>query len=310
MSACDKRRPRVVLGLTGSVASVKWPALVRELAVFADVCVVATERGVFFARLARGYDAEAWDALAASDAAATTPLLTDEAEWASYAVVGRDSVPHIELRKWADVLVVAPLSAHSLSLLATGAAPSLLSCVARAWDIRGAPLVIAPAMNSLMWSHPATAAALAALEGWGARVVSPATRRLACGDVGTGAMASIADVVAAVRAACAELALSGSGQGEIGGAARLPEAALDEQASLAAAMRAGGRLLPPAPPRPPLCPACIASDARERGSAFVRGFALGVGVSVGALLVLAALAAVCSAVRATTPSAVKGRALR
>ena len=97
-----------------------------------------------------------------------------------------------QLRKWADVLVVAPLSANT-------------TCIARAWDFRGGkPVVVAPAMNTAMWEHPLTAAHLRVLtDVLGVAVVPPATRALACGDVGAGAMAAVGDVVGAVRAAAA-----------------------------------------------------------------------------------------------------------
>ena len=110
-----------------------------------------------------------------------------------------------QLRKWADVLVVAPLSANTLAKLAAGLSDNLLTCIARAWDFRGGkPVVVAPAMNTAMWEHPLTAAHLRVLtDVLGVAVVPPATRALACGDVGAGAMAAVGDVVGAVRAAAA-----------------------------------------------------------------------------------------------------------
>lgn len=258
-----RRRPRVILGLTGSVATVKWPALLLELKAFADVAIVATGRGLHFARLARDYDPAAWAALASSATASVTPFLTDEAEWSDYAVVGRDEVLHIELRKWADVMVIAPLSANSLATLAAGAAPSLLACIARAWPIGAAPLLLAPAMNSLMWDHPATAAALAQLEAWGGghvRVVQPVSRRLACGDVGTGAMASAADVAAAVLAACSECALPPEPEQQ---QPQPPPAWAAGTAPLFAAMLPGGCLAPLATALPSA--GAAASSARLGG---------------------------------------------
>ena len=105
---------------------------------------------------------------------------------------------HIDLRKWADVYVVAPLGANTLAKLSNGLCDDLLSCVARAWDF-GKPLVVAPAMNTHMWSHPLTGAQLATLQGFGAVVVPPMAKKLACGDVGVGALAELGDVVAAVK---------------------------------------------------------------------------------------------------------------
>src|SRR5207244_10305246 len=66
-----------------------------------------------------------------------------------------ESVPHIELRKWADLLCIAPLDANTLAKLANGLADNCLTCVWRAWEL-ARPVVLAPAMNTLMWDHPLT----------------------------------------------------------------------------------------------------------------------------------------------------------
>jgi phosphopantothenoylcysteine decarboxylase len=106
------------------------------------------------------------------------------------------------------VLVIAPASANTLAKLAGGLADNLLTCVARAWDFAGGkPVLVAPAMNTAMWVHPLTAAHLAALAAFGVRVVPPVSKALACGDVGVGALAPVADIVAAVVAALAGVGL-------------------------------------------------------------------------------------------------------
>ena len=107
---------------------------------------------------------------------------------------------HIELRRWADALVIAPLSANTLAKAANGLCDNLLTCVVRAWDWRR-PLLVAPAMNTLMWDSPFTARHLGALTELGALVVGPVEKTLACGDTGNGAMAEPADVAARVRRA-------------------------------------------------------------------------------------------------------------
>ena len=130
-----------------------------------------------------------------------------------------DPVLHIELRRWADLFAVAPLDANTLAKLACGLADNCLTCVWRAWD-PDRPVVLAPAMNTLMWEHPLTARHLRQLaadagarppDGLGLddliawvnagcprlRVVAPQSRQLACGDVGVGAMAAPERIVAA-----------------------------------------------------------------------------------------------------------------
>ena len=88
-----------------------------------------------------------------------------------------------------------------ISTQANGLCDDLLSCTARAWDL-DKPVVVAPAMNTAMWSHPMTAHHLAALRGvYDAAVVAPVSKALACGDVGVGALADVDDVAAAARAA-------------------------------------------------------------------------------------------------------------
>jgi phosphopantothenoylcysteine decarboxylase len=119
------------------------------------------------------------------------------------------------------VLVIAPLDANTLAKLANGLADNCLTCVWRAWD-RARPVVLAPAMNTLMWEHPLTARHLrqVAEDAWGGAppatldlpgllewinescprlaVAPPQNKRLACDDVGVGAMASLETILAAV----------------------------------------------------------------------------------------------------------------
>ncbi|CAI5484491.1 unnamed protein product [Closterium sp. Yama58-4] len=103
------------------------------------------------------------------------------------------------------LLSVSPLSpSPSLHQVASGICDNLLTCIVRAWDF-GKPLLLAPAMNTHMWTSPFTARHVAILEGLGAELVSPISKRLACGDVGTGAMAEPASIEAAVRQAIAAI---------------------------------------------------------------------------------------------------------
>jgi phosphopantothenoylcysteine decarboxylase len=136
-----------------------------------------------------------------------------------------DPVLHVDLRDWADVLVVAPLSAHTLAKLASGLCDDTLSCVARAWwwtlqtnstptaatiltspSRRMKPVVLAPAMNTGMWEHPLTRQHLNAVRSFAVphsdlvTVVPPQVKTLACGETGDGALAPISDIVEAVRA--------------------------------------------------------------------------------------------------------------
>ena len=124
--------------------------------------------------------------------------MTDaEDEWKTWNRLG-DPVEHIDLRNWADLFLIAPLSAHTLAKLAHGLCDDTLSCVARAWRY-SSPLIVAPAMNTAMWDHPATNEQLDRIRSWGATVVDPETKVLACGELGFGALASVYCIVKAVR---------------------------------------------------------------------------------------------------------------
>ena len=209
---------RVLLGVTGSVAAVKS----AELAALLNGGGDSTELRVVATASARRFmesEAEEEEAGTAGRAGAGAGadggrcarwrellrrLDTDEAEWGMWRRKG-DPVLHIELRRWADVLVVAPLSANTLAKLAAGICDNLLTSVFRAWEFRaGKPVVLAPAMNTEMWEHPFTERHLDTLRSLGdVRVVEPVVKTLACGDTGRGALAHLPDIVRAVEEAAA-----------------------------------------------------------------------------------------------------------
>ncbi|MHA6300186.1 bifunctional phosphopantothenoylcysteine decarboxylase/phosphopantothenate--cysteine ligase CoaBC [Devosia sp. CAU 1758] len=105
---------------------------------------------------------------------------------------------HIDFARWAEVMVFAPASANMLARLALGLADDLPSTVALASE---APILIAPAMNTVMWEKPVVQQHLATLVERGATVIEPASGLLACGEVGMGKLAPVADIVAAIEAA-------------------------------------------------------------------------------------------------------------
>jgi phosphopantothenoylcysteine decarboxylase len=125
-------------------------------------------------------------------------MFKDEDEW--YAWTKReDFVLHIELRKISSMLLIAPLSANTLGKLANGLCDNLLTSVARCWDIKQ-PLIVAPAMNTLMYEHPITEVQLKFLsDTLKIKVLPTINKKLMCGDEGFGAMIdvkSIIDVIA------------------------------------------------------------------------------------------------------------------
>ncbi|BFI17118.1 phosphopantothenoylcysteine decarboxylase [Marchantia polymorpha subsp. ruderalis] len=166
------RRPRILLAASGSVASIKFGILAESLCDWADVKAVATKSALHF--------------VDRSALPTSVPLYTDEEEWSSWKQIG-DEVLHIELRRWADALVIAPISANTLAKVAGGLCDNLLTCVVRAWDF-SKPIFIAPAMNTFMWDSPFTRRHLLSAQELGVILISPISKKLACGDLGNGAM--------------------------------------------------------------------------------------------------------------------------
>ncbi len=208
---------KVLLGVTGSVAAIRTPELYAVLRQTGhEVRIVATRMATHF------FDPSAIDPINPARPERNRDIVyLDDDEWPNERWQRDDPVLHIELRRWADLFVIAPLDANTLAKLAVGLCDNCLTCVWRAWDTTR-PVVLAPAMNTLMWDHPLTSQhlrQLAALTGIGAppadlgrddliawmnrspsnlRIVPPQSKRLACGDVGPGAMAAIADITTAV----------------------------------------------------------------------------------------------------------------
>jgi len=179
----DLKTPKVLLGLSGSVASIKAELLVKQLSQFAEVQVVTTIHAKHF--------------FETKEIEKQVVILNDEDEWNSWKKM-HDPVLHIELRKWADLIVIAPLSANTMAKLANGLSDNLLTCIARAWDF-GRPFLVAPAMNTFMWDHPHTEKHLKVLKSLGIQIIPPISKVLACGDIGTGAMAEVSTIVEVVK---------------------------------------------------------------------------------------------------------------
>ncbi|KAL9266168.1 Phosphopantothenoylcysteine decarboxylase-like protein [Drosera capensis] len=177
------RKPRILVAASGSVAAIKFAILCHCFSEWAEVKAVASASALHFV-----------DTVAMPKDAV---LYTDEDEWSSWKKIG-DPVLHIELRRWADVMVIAPLSANTLGKIAGGLCDNLLTCIVRAWDYTK-PLFVAPAMNTFMWNNPFTEKHLILLDELGISLIPPVTKRLACGDYGNGAMAEPTLINATVR---------------------------------------------------------------------------------------------------------------
>ena len=126
--------------------------------------------------------------------------LTNRRVFADLWAESPDGETHVRLASWADVLVVAPATMELIGKLALGLPDDALTCTAAACP---APLVLAPAMNAVMYEHAATQQNLATLRARGALVVGPTVGRLANGAVGSGRMADPIDIADAVAVALA-----------------------------------------------------------------------------------------------------------
>ncbi|XP_019687595.3 phosphopantothenoylcysteine decarboxylase isoform X2 [Felis catus] len=124
-------------------------------------------------------------------------LYSDADEWEMWKCRS-DPVLHIDLRRWADLMLVAPLDANTLGKVASGICDNLLTCVIRAWDCRK-PLLFCPAMNTVMWEHPVTAQQLGLLKAFGYVEIPCVAKKLVCGDEGLGAMAEVGTIVDKVK---------------------------------------------------------------------------------------------------------------
>jgi phosphopantothenoylcysteine decarboxylase/phosphopantothenate--cysteine ligase len=169
----------IVLGITGGIAAYKAPDLVRRLRERGgDVQIVMTA------------SAEEFVTSTALQAVSGRPIRSNlwdkEAEAA---------MSHIELARWADIVLIAPATAEIMARIVSGGAPDLLTTICLATE---APIALAPAMNRVMWSNPATQANRRVLESRGTHILGPAVGSQACGETGAGRMLDPDTIAAAV----------------------------------------------------------------------------------------------------------------
>jgi phosphopantothenoylcysteine decarboxylase/phosphopantothenate--cysteine ligase len=169
----------IVLGISGGIAAYKTPELVRRLRERgADVQIVMTA------------SAEEFVTPTSLQAVSGRPIRTNL--WDKEAEA---SMSHIELARWADLVLIAPATAEIMARLAGGGAPDLLTTLCLATE---APIAIAPAMNRVMWANPAVQANRKTLEERGMQILGPEHGSQACGETGAGRMLEpdvIADAV-------------------------------------------------------------------------------------------------------------------
>ncbi|MCJ1299250.1 hypothetical protein MMC08_002042 [Hypocenomyce scalaris] len=215
--ANDNKR-HLILAASGSVATIKLPNIAHTLSRHTNLSIriLLTKSAEKFLA---GQSAEQPLLDSLHELENVDGIYHDEDEWDRPWTRG-GGILHIELRRWADLMVIAPLSANSMAKMTMGLADNLLLSVARAWDTTGMVdgrnrngkkrIMVAPAMNTAMWRHPVTRTQLRVLENdWGidgdggegwVEVLRPVEKELACGDVGDGAMHDWNDIVSVIEA--------------------------------------------------------------------------------------------------------------
>ena len=191
----SKQNKQIVLGITGGIAAYKAAELVRLLVkANIEVQVVMTSAACQFITQVT------------MQALSGKPVFIDM--WDSSISNG---MPHIELSRKADAILVAPASADFIAKLVHGRADDLLStlCLARGSDSKPCPLLVAPAMNKQMWENPATQRNIEQLKADDISVLGPESGEQACGEIGLGRMLEAEDLLALVLASFEEKILLG-----------------------------------------------------------------------------------------------------
>ena len=162
-------KTRILLGVTGGIAAYKSPDLVRRLMERgAEVQVVMTK------------SAQRFVSPMTFQAVSGRPTRSDLWDTAAEAAMG-----HIELARWAEMVLIAPASADFIARMAGGRADDLLTTLCIATE---APILLAPAMNRVMWANKATQANIETLVARGVRILGPGSGNQACGEIGVGRM--------------------------------------------------------------------------------------------------------------------------
>lgn len=172
-------QPKILLGVTGSIAAYKAAELARLM-------------------MKKGWDV--WVVMSACATQYMGPLtfraLTGHpVAHGTFAEMEQETYTHLGLSEGAAAMVVAPCSAQTLARLAHGFADDVLSCAALSLS---SPLLVAPAMNTRMWENAAVKHNVALLKKRGVTVIPPGTGELACGDMGAGRLCDLADILRAV----------------------------------------------------------------------------------------------------------------
>ncbi|EEH20606.1 hypothetical protein PABG_02837 [Paracoccidioides brasiliensis Pb03] len=203
-AAIQDGKTHLLLAASGSVATIKLPLIISALERYPNLSirVILTKSATHFLR---GQSSEQPTVASLALLPNVDSIHEDEDEWVE-PWTRNANILHIELRRWAHLLAVVPMSANLLAKVTGGLCDDLLTNVIRAWEIHPAdpkrrPIIVAPSMNTMMWTHPLTAKQLAVLNNeweW-FEVLQPQSKTLACGDTGQGAMCEWNEIVSVIK---------------------------------------------------------------------------------------------------------------
>lgn len=187
----SKKKVNILFCVTGSVATIKIYQLTTLFQEFGNVQICCSKHSQHF-----------FDKKKLQDECNNVSIYVDQDEWDEWNGRG-DPVLHIELRKWADIVIIAPLDANTLAKIANGFSDNLLTCVIRAWDFdsKKKSMIVAPAMNTKMWGNPMTRKHINILknEFKNINIINPISKKLMCKDVGMGAMENVDKIAQYVK---------------------------------------------------------------------------------------------------------------
>jgi len=183
-------RIKLLWGITGSVAA----SIIHKVIPYEkeyDIRYIITDRARYFINSSRLYATE------------SRPIYSDYNEWNEDRPVKKyikdEPVLHVDLAKWCDFMVIAPITMNTIAKLATGICDNLLTSAYFALPALK-PVFVAPAMNTNMWQHPINMENLQRmLDMKPIGITFPITKRLACGDEGEGAMAHIDEIFGDIK---------------------------------------------------------------------------------------------------------------
>lgn len=171
----------ILLGITGSIASILHEKIYKELSQLGTVKVVTTKNALEITNISSYTDDDEYK------------YLRKELQEEKLGGLKNSDVLHVDLRDWADILIIAPLTANTMAKISYGFADNLLTNIFRCWDF-SKPVIIAPTMNTKMWLNQITNTQLDILTKLGVNIIPPQEKMLKCGEYGIGAMCDISKI--------------------------------------------------------------------------------------------------------------------